>query len=248
MVSRATPDGKLALSISLESLERVHQANLFIMSDWFSSRLGPTTLDLLYISPNETINDTSNTSQDIMGRVERAGITYINDTSDPPTPCPHGLYFSKNGSYVRLPPHAYAGMDCYDLVCVDGYTIIELLNGDPQCIPTPVTLDIIWICMSVIFSLISVVGIGIFCIHVIMHKTTGGESLMFDKEPITPADNVTNQPPPFSEEDEDDGQFKNIVTSIHLDDLSTMMLEGEFSPRSFYKEESTTTTTTTTDS
>jgi hypothetical protein len=172
-----------------------------------------------------------------MSRVERAGITYINDTSDPPTPCPNGFYFSKNGSYARLPPHGYAGLDCYDLLCVEGYTVIEESGSYPRCIPTPVTLDIIWICMSVIFSIITVVAIGIWCVHAVCWKPTSEEMLVFDQEPSRPPGNDPIPPPPFSENDEeDDMQFKNVVTHIHLDDVSVMMLEGEFTPRSFYKE------------
>jgi hypothetical protein len=40
----------------------------------------------------------------------------------------------------------------------------------------------------------------------------------------------TFDPPPFSENDQDNGQFKNVVIGMFLDDYSTMMLEGEFSP------------------
>lgn len=221
-VSGPTSDGKIALSVTLESLERVHQANQVIMSDLVADQLLP----LNAYNTNITI-----TAQDVSTGIERVGIAYINDTRDPPTPCPTGFYFSKNGSYVRLPVHASPGLDCYDITCAEGYIIFKELEADSKCIPNPVTMDIIWICVSLILLLIAFVSLLVLCVHCIRRKNSSADEIMFDQGSTPPNDSQQFfDPPPFSEEDLPTAHFQNIVTGMYLDDMSAMMIEGEFSP------------------
>ena len=225
MVSSSTRDGRIALSIGLESLERVHQANMVIMSQWFTDQLTNLTGPM-----NSTQEDNI---------VERANLAYINDTRDPPNPCPNGFFLSKNGSYTRLPPHAFPGQNCYDMLCEDGYTSVQ--DADPQCVPNPVTLDIIWICVSAILALVAVISLVILCVQ-FMHSNQGApkaedHDIVLEQPPTTKEDQPF-YPPPFSEEDDGAAQFRNIIAGIQLDDYSTMMLEGEFSPIPLYEPDS----------
>jgi len=196
MVSTPSDSGKTILSLSLESLERVHQANMVVMSDWFVSQLAPVD------HPNGM-------------RVERALVTYINDTKDPPTPCPTGYYFSKNGTYQPLPVHAYAGPDCYDIMCIDGYTLYEDSGSlqPQQCVPHPATFEIVWICTAIVLLLVATVSLFFCCVQFITWRAKGEDLLFFDENEPQPSTPLPVEPQPFSDEDEI-SQFRNGVKSM----------------------------------
>jgi hypothetical protein len=196
--------GARTLSIGLESLARVHQANLVVMGDWLAEQLPGIV-------------------------VQRKQLSYINDTRDPPIPCPEGSYFTQNGSYQPLPMHALAGPDCYDLHCVGGYTLAPETR---QCIPMPVSTDLVWVCVLVVNTLVLAVSGVIFCVQLAAYWRTPVQAVVFD--PAT----VSGEPPACSAADTgvdnpDDLslQYHHIVTGVVLDDYSVMMLDDEdFSP------------------
>ena len=199
--------GARTLSIGLESLARVHQANLVVMSDWLTEQLPGIV-------------------------VRRGELLYINDTRDPAIPCPQGFYFTKNGSYQRLPMHAVAGPDCYDLRCVGGYA---LAPETQQCVPVPVSTDMVWVCVLAATTLVLAVSAVILCVQLSARLGASAiEEVVFDPS--------AEMEPACTRADDNDDQdgcnpdlhFHNIVTGVVLDDFSVMMLdeedEGGFSP------------------
>jgi hypothetical protein len=204
----------IRLSVALESLVRVHQTNMVIM--------GPDFVDNL-----QRRLASSNVS------VERGDLLYINDTRDAPIPCPTGFYFSVNGTYDALPVHAVAGPDCYDMLCIDGFT------PDPQdphhCIPTPVSSDVLWICVLIVLTVVIALSALICCVQLALWKT-GPAPVVFEPSPEPAAPSKDKEEPPlfedavFEDSDERETYFRNIVAEVILDDYSAMMLEGEFSP------------------
>jgi hypothetical protein len=209
------------LSIALESLVRVHQANLVIMGAAFSDEL-QRRLGLQRLNTSLTTGP--------LVTVEREGLSYINDTRDAPIACPDGLYFSVNGTYLALPAHATAGPDCYDMLCVAGFTLDPATQ---HCIPTPVSSDIVWICVLIVLSVIIALSALICCVQLSLWKSEP-EPVVF--EPTQPDPQPAPEPSVFEDavfEDSDEREtyFRNIVAEVILDDYSAMMLEGEFSPR-----------------
>jgi hypothetical protein len=202
-----TPSGKnqWILSVALESLARVHQTNMVLMGGWLVDEIQRriSTLTQMQDASNE------NLSSSLLVTVERGAIDYINDTRDPPTPCPQGFFFSQNGTYMALPQHAVPGLDCYDMVCIDGYT---LMPDTHHCIPTPVPTDIIWICVLVILTVIFCVGGIVCCIHLASWKNPRDiADVVFDPsfDPSLPSapdavvrDDNTFSDIPFKESDE----------------------------------------------
>lgn len=227
VLATRTDKSTITLSVALESLARIHQANLFLLSGWLSKemdrRLG--MLNSLHAAPNMSLS-----------QVDRGDINYINDTSDPPTPCPYGYYFSRNGTYVRLPAHATAGVDCYDMFCMDGYTLI---TESGRCIPTPVSMDVIWICVLLILTVVICLAALLCCVQLALWKTaTDITDVVFD--PSTPQCAPDNAPPVhdwtdkhssitedivFEDSDEREAYFQNIVTDAGMDDLSAMIVD-----------------------
>ena len=216
--------GTMSLSVALESLARVHQANLIIMGNAFTDelqrRLDPKDFGNASLSPPVTI--------------ERGGLLYINDTRDAPIPCPIGYYFSVNGSYMLLPAHAVPGADCYDMMCVAGYTLVPETR---HCIPVPVSMDVVWICVLVVLSVVIALAALVCCVQVALWRSYT-TPVVFDPAPKDQASPA--QPPEqvpwaangdiFEDSDEREAYFQNIVADFVLDDYSMMMLEGEFSP------------------
>ena len=193
-ISGPDADGRFTASIALESFIRIHQLHVAI-----------------------TMNDGQQRRRLLQApEPERVGLLYINDTADPAVPCPHGAYYTQNGTYERLPLHASAGPDCYGMACIAGYTLI-----DGQCVPATVNLSIAWICVSVIVGLIMLVSCCLCALH------------MGRRLPAQPLDLVSDSWPdsdhpsePFVESDE--REFKNIVLGSYMDDYSKEMLDDDF--------------------
>jgi hypothetical protein len=217
----------MTLSIALESLVRVRQTNLIIMGGWLADEFAA-----------EMPGSQLRTLQEIT--IERGDLKYINDTRDPPIPCPDGYFFSRNGTYHMLPQHAVAGTDCYDMFCKGGYV---LMDETGHCIPVPAARDIVWICVTVVLTLVMALAALICCVHMALWKTAAdiGE-VVFD--PTTAEDQTQDQPAeaefspvfgkesddtePFGDADERELYFQNIVINTGMDDYSsTMMMDEE---------------------
>jgi hypothetical protein len=234
--------GTLKLSVAMESLPRVRQANLILMGGWladeFQRRLSrrPATL------PGDTPpNHTS------IITIERGQLSFVNDTGDPPRPCPDGYFFSRNGTYVVLPPHSVPGVDCYDMFCLPGFTAIENAESAAavRCIPTPVPVDIVWVCVTVILTSVLALAALACCVKFALWTAAKDVTdVMFDPptpDPLVPTATVLpEQPVPESDEDDpfenrsssdqtatDPSYFRNVVIGFGVDDLSRHMLMDE---------------------
>ena len=208
----------ITLSVALESLARVHQANLALTGA--SRVLGRYNLSA----------------------VERVSLVYINDTRDPPAPCPTGTFFAaENGTYMPLPPHAVAGPDCYGALCVSGYVMVPETG---RCVPTPVGTDVIWICVVVVLTSILCLTALLCCVQLALLWQRREAAKQHEEVSMKPPDEPQPPPPPsargededatsvftFDDPEERESYFRNVVTAVILDDYSAMLLEGEFSP------------------
>ena len=211
----------LTLSVALESLARVRQSNLILMGGWLADQFGAELIDTAVTQEDKTIT------------IERGDLKYINDTRDPPIPCPTGYFFSRNGTYNILPQHAVAGPDCYDVFCQGGYI---LMDDSGHCIPVPASRDIVWICVVVVLTLVMALSALICCVHLALWKTAVDISeVVFDPDngpdvtPVQPAADEfkDNDCEPFGDSDERELYFQNIVASTGMDDLSSMMMMDE---------------------
>ena len=220
----------LTLSVALESLTRVHQTNLVLMGGWLTEELERRMGSLL--SPSILSNESSQGPLPAV-TVERGALNFINDTRDPPTPCPAGYYFSKNGTYLTLPPHAVAGQDCYDMFCLPDYTITPLgETGLLHCIPTPVSTDIVWICVVIILTVTITLAALVCCVQLALWKSAADlPDVVFEPSepapipaPIPHGPFNPHQDVPFEDSDEPELYFQNIVTNMGMDDYSSTML------------------------
>lgn len=143
------------LSLALESFIRVQEVHEKIMSPWFNMVLHTAPEPPLYsaILRRRALPE----RPEIMVLDERK-LSYINDTEDGPTPCPPGMFFSQNGTYVKLPMHAKAREDCYGMTCVHGYR----LQDQSSCVPEDISMDVVWISVIVIVCFV-VFLICVFC-------------------------------------------------------------------------------------
>lgn len=219
MVSPVSAGGGFSITVALESLNRVHQANFLLMGDFLSDELG-------------RLIQGSGGNGSLVG-IERGGLQYINDTSDPPVPCPDGFYFDKNGTYRPLPPHAVAGVDCYDMMCSESYTLMEETQ---HCIPTPAAMDVLWICVMVVLTVIISLGGLVCCVQMALWKTEIISDVVFD--PVEAVPPVIEAEPcvqddehlSFGDPDECALYYDTVMADVILDDYSAMMVEGMFSP------------------
>jgi len=199
----AQPDTVL-LTVALESLGRVHQANLVLMGEEFLGELRHR------LANNHTV-------------IQRAGLSYINDTRDPVTPCPAGFYFSFNGTYTALPSHSMPGEDCYGMLCLRGYTL-DPLTG--HCMPTPVSSDVFWICMFVLLTVVLGFSALICCIQLALWKSS---KAAYQPDPVIM--DPEEDPQPASEDpvfqDPDEYYRTAMMAEVILDDYSAMMLMEE---------------------
>lgn len=234
----------LLLSVALESLARVRQANLVLMGGWLSDELVSGMSRHFGVHNLTSSSSSSGYAEGELLAIEREDIQYINDTRDPPIPCPDGFYFSVNGTYERLPLHAVAGTDCYDMSCLDGYTFqVEVKH----CIPTPVTRDIVWVCVIVVMTLVIAFAALVCCVHVALWKTSLDISdVVFDPS-ADPVDPLPYQPQPevlpaedndpFGNSSDRELYFQNMLILTEMDDLSSMMMMdgGDENPQADYK-------------
>jgi hypothetical protein len=227
------PTTNYTLSIQVESFIRLHHVReAFSDPTWFldlASADHPST-------PIEAIRTWADQRRRVLVRRETASISalnpelmvYVNDTEDPnATFCPPGMYFSANGTYESLPQHSQSGPDCYGMLCVDGY---ELLSGQPEgspplCIPSSVSNEVIWVCVITILSLIAFVMSILCCVRLSrgVHPAVPAPSLPAPPATAPALSDASLHPLPHE-------WGVMALSDVRLDDYSTMILEGEFSP------------------
>lgn len=218
------------LSVALESLSRVHQTNMVLMGGWLtdeiqrrlSSHLPPTNQTFITI--------------------ERDQLLFVNDSRDPPRPCPNGYFFSRNGTYHPLPLHSVPGPDCYGMFCLQGYTEVVKDDGSglAHCIPTPVPIDIVWVCIIVILTAVLALASVACCVHFALWTTAPKPVQDVIMDPISPPSapdptsprKLVDREDPFDESPQQQGlYFQNIITSAGMDDVSlSMMMDDDTDP------------------
>ena len=127
---------------------------------------------------------------------------------DPRRKCPLGYYFSLSAEYTPLPQHAIAGYDCYDILCMEGYDLI-----DAQCIPSNVTQNIICIC--VLFALLLALSVAVSILII--------KLITWEKFYITHTIHNTET------KQEHVSRRSSVITNVVFDDNSQNMLDGMFS-------------------
>jgi hypothetical protein len=237
-----TPDpdtsGNYTLSILVESFIRLRQVReAFSDPSWFLAlasadrphRNTPAESLRAWAAGKKKRTLALPDSPGTVSLVKPDSLVYVNDTADDPDAqafCPPGKYFSANGTYEPLPQHSQSGPDCYGLVCVEGY---ELAIGQPEdslppsCIPSPVPDEVIWVCIIVILSLVVFVVSIICCVRLSRGIHPAGQAPLPAPQP-PPATDASLAPPPH-----DWGIM--ALSDVRLDDYSTMILDGEFSPK-----------------
>lgn len=196
VVQRRVQSKMTGFSVELESFIRVEQAHEAIM------RVIP-----IFLGKNRRGTDSKNETL-----LQRIGIHYINDTADPPMPCPFGMYYTENGTYEPLPLHAMVGPDCYGMECVKGY----VLSGR-SCVPVSVPVDLAWVCLVVLGVLVLL----IFCVLCALYVSKQRQARNLPEVDLT--SNACSEPP-FP-----DDNLDFLKTSYVLDDYSSSLLDDDFS-------------------
>lgn len=213
-VSGPDASGAVYVAVALESFARIHQAYSAIRHNVASRKSGRRLLE----DPG----------------VQLAGLGYINDTADPPVPCPPGTYFTRNGTYQPLPQHALPGLDCYGMQCVDGFFLFE-----GECVPATVPLNLVWVSVMAIGGFTLLVS----CVLCALQMGRRVPPPPFDAELVSLpdqtllSDDISNEKSAGSgfvdysnnedglRFDRDGGfDFQNIVLGTFMDDYSRDML------------------------
>lgn len=248
LLQKGENERTLRLTVALESLTRVHQANLILMGGWLSDELERRLAQ--FTTRRQSIGNHSLEPMPMI-TIERGGLSFVNDTGDPPRPCPVGYYFSQNGTYLVLPAHSITGFDCYDMFCLPGFTAKTLPDGTGRahCIPTPVPTDIIWICVIVILTSVLALAALICCVKFALWTTAKDVTdVLFDPtvpdqfmipNPSSVVVEPTLMPPTPNESDDPftdnlpakhsmETSFHNTVLSSEVDDFSsTLMMDDD---------------------
>lgn len=205
------------LSLELESFIRVQEVREQIMSPWFKAILSmiPPLPALSMIKRGRVLPIPESPVQG--GHL----LAYINDTKDGPTACPPGVYFSRNGTYVHLPMHSVAGEDCYGMKCVHGYRL-----QDQSCVPEDISMDVVWICVTVISSFVSFVVCIFCCVRMARVSRTSESPKAAQDQPMG-----EGGMPVVMEQDPFDDVFPEHEWGcrVQLDDYSSTMLDDDCS-------------------
>lgn len=221
------------VSLALESFIRVQHAREVIMSPWFETLLStiPTPPPPLSAIRRPSWKKKRSLEAPVNLVLASRPLAYINDTQDPPSPCPPGMYFSRNGTYMHLPMHAVAGDDCYGMSCVQGYRA-----QDQVCVPLDVSMDVTWICVTVILSGVALVICLLCCVR--MARASNAS----DSAPKGNAETGLGHPLPVVMHHRDDtadfggrDPFDDVfpehewgcrgISDVQLDDYSATMLD-----------------------
>ena len=178
-----TSGGWGEISMSLESFIRVQQAREIFMSPWFAELLNSTPAQassVSYFRRQAWKRHSLEMPEHLV--LEARKLSYINDTQDGVVACPHGMYFSLNGTYTHLPMHSVAGEDCYGMKCVTGYRFL----GE-ACVPVEVSADVTWICVTIVLTSVAVILCLICCVR--MARSSHAS------DPLAKEMNVAERPP-----------------------------------------------------
>ena len=230
------------LSVSVESFVRVRQVLDAVLNPSFKTLLGS------FATPE---NGTTawrrrrelHTPLATVTAVEMDRMIYTDDKGDGNVSCPQGTFFSRNGTYQKLPEHAHAGKDCYGMVCVNGYTELPNMDGNSiSCVPESVSTDIAWVCVTAILFSVAFVTCVIFCVKA-SRSTFQARSLAPTEAPLTAIVSdyragggyMDDMDLALAELDDTTHPSFNTrhwgsISEVVLDDHSLMMIEGEFSP------------------
>lgn len=226
------------LSVSVESFVRVRQIREIVLNPSFSA-----LLNTFATKGNRSLFSRRGVPKPTPVQVlEVERIMYIDDISDGNISCPPGTFFSRNGTYQKLPEHAQAGIDCYGMVCNNGYEAVSNTeSGWTTCIPVQVSPDVAWVCVTIILSLLAFVVCLICCVKLSRSAFPTRSPDLFPA-PLSAVvseeqngNGFLHQPRYVSDEDPSvhpafDSRRWGSITEVILDDHSQMMLEGEFSP------------------
>ncbi len=196
-------DGVAIVSLAVESFIRCAEADMAI--------------DMLH--PDNNRSGGRRLLQAI-SNVQPAGVEFIDDPPDPRVPCPPGTYYTRNGTYERLPLHAVLGPDCYGMACMDGY----LLTGS-ECVPVPVSTELVWVSVCVILSFVLLLSCVLCALYLGRRAPSSQQETVDLVSESWPGSSHPSEP--FVE---DDQEFKNIVLGSYLDDYSKDMLDDDFNP------------------
>lgn len=217
------PEGWGELSLALESFIRVQETHETMMSPWFKTLLqtAPIQHPALFIRRRRAKEIPESPI------VDEGLLAYINDTQDGPVPCPPGMYFSKNGTYLHLPMHSVAGEDCYGMSCIQGYH----LQGENICVPADISMDVVWICVTIIGSFVVFIACVFFCVRMARSSTKDGANT-----PLA-GDGVREMPVVMRRDEEESSQdlFDDVlpeyvwgphaISDVQLDDYSATILD-----------------------
>lgn len=223
--------GQALLSFALESFIRVRQVHEVLMaSGFFESMIQQISHSRRSMWRRQILAQ--------RGVIGVHNIAYINYTGDGPVPCPTGMYFSQNGTYEKLPLHAEAGEDCYGMSCLPGYTAEGV--GDAQtCVPEDLPLDVIWICVIAILSVV------VFAVSVMLCVKFARNNSKKEEEVQPPDHAVHGMAVMMDRSDSQDpfhdgipervwgGESVDDLSRVELDDYSSMILDDPLTPVSF---------------
>ena len=195
-VTLSKPDQRdvVTAAVALESFIRIGQANQALHMQVPSS-LGRRLLQ----------NSTG---------IVLADLRYINDTADPPRSCPPGMFYTKNGTFERLPLHAVLGPDCYGMACLDGY-----LLSNQECVPAPVPSQLLWLSVLIIGAVLLLLTCLFCALCLGRRRPVQGLDCTSESWPDS-----SHPSEPFEEDNPD---FRNIVLGTYLDDYSKDMLDDD---------------------
>lgn len=210
------------ISLALESFIRVHQVYDVIMSPWFE-----TLVRMVPPNPSSSIigrrSSWRQRALDVPSTpvLAESLLAYVNDTQDTPAPCPPGMYFSRNGTYMHLPMHSVAGEDCYGMSCVQGYRMLP----DQTCAPVDVPLDVVWICVIVIVSFVVLIVCLLCCVK--MARVSHAKDSALSKDPQPPLPVIMRRDEMTMGHDPYDDVFPEHEwgSQVQLDDYSSTMLD-----------------------
>ena len=199
-VSILGPDGHgvVTASVAFESFIRIAQAYMAI------------TMKNIPVLSNH---------RKLLAAPEVLDLRVINESADPFEPCPPGTYFTRNGTYEPLPNHAVLGPDCYGMACIEGYLLVG-----KECLPAPVTRELVWVCVIVVMCF----GLLLSCIMCALFLGRRTHSQPDDLVLSDPWPDHTSEP--FAE---DDSEFKNIVLGSSIDDYSKDLLDDDVNAFSY---------------
>lgn len=165
-------------------------------------------------------------------------LIYINDTGDGLVACPPGMYFTQNGTYQALPLHAEAREDCYGMVCNAGYKVLEA-GETLTCVPDELPLDVVWICVIAILSVVVLVCAIIFCVKFARSNSKKRDVVIYEDHTVHGMSVIMGRPQ--GQDVFNDAIPEHVwgaeevmdMENVQLDDYSSMILDDPLTPVKF---------------